>query len=75
MSRFRDIEENIAIVHFSSKKLLDLGFQYKYGLEDMFKGAIDTCRAKGLIPLTHLQKPENDLGDKPEIEVCLAELN
>ncbi|GMN35570.1 hypothetical protein TIFTF001_005389 [Ficus carica] len=74
-TKFRDIEENISIVHFSSKKLLDLGFQYKYGLEDMFKGAIDTCRAKGLIPLTHLQKPENKLVDKPEIEVSLAELN
>ena len=29
---------------------MDLGFQFKYSLEDMFTGAVETCREKGLIP-------------------------
>jgi len=37
-------------VRFSSKKIEDLGFQFKYSLEDMYCGAIDTCRDKGLLP-------------------------
>ncbi|PON54943.1 NAD(P)-binding domain containing protein [Parasponia andersonii] len=57
-TKFKDFDENIPNVHFSSKKLTDLGFQYKYSLEDMFTGAVDTCRTKGLIPLTHETKPE-----------------
>ncbi|MQM03511.1 hypothetical protein Taro_036291 [Colocasia esculenta] len=38
------------IISFSSKKLLDMGFQFKYSLEDMFDGAIQSCREKGLLP-------------------------
>jgi len=37
-------------VRFSSKKIEGLGFQFKYSLEDMYCGAIDTCRDKGLLP-------------------------
>jgi len=37
-------------VRFSSKKITDLGFKFKYSLEDMYTGAIDTCRDKGLLP-------------------------
>lgn len=33
----------------SSKKLLDSGFKYKYGLEEMFDGAIECCKQKGLL--------------------------
>ncbi|KAG6785759.1 hypothetical protein POTOM_007343 [Populus tomentosa] len=50
---FKDIDENLACVAFSSKKLTDLGFEFKYSLEDMFAGAVETCREKGLIPLSH----------------------
>lgn len=50
-NRFEGIDKIHDLVRFSSKKLLDLGFEYKYSLEDMYKGAIHTCRAKGLIPL------------------------
>nr|GMD62060.1 vestitone reductase [Ipomoea batatas] len=32
----------------SSKKLLDMGFKFKYGLEEMFDGAIESCRRVGL---------------------------
>lgn len=37
---------------FSSKKLMDMGFQFKYSLEDMYKGAIETCRQKQLLPFS-----------------------
>ncbi|CAA7408348.1 unnamed protein product [Spirodela intermedia] len=43
-------KEVFDIVSFSSKKLTDLGFSYKYSLEDMFDGAIQSCREKGLLP-------------------------
>ncbi|PHT49064.1 hypothetical protein CQW23_13272 [Capsicum baccatum] len=33
----------------SSKKLLEAGFNYKYGLEEMFDGAIECCKQKGLL--------------------------
>ncbi|XP_061969052.1 dihydroflavonol 4-reductase-like [Populus nigra] len=52
-AKFKDIDENLACVAFSSKKLTDLGFEFKYSLEDMFAGAVETCREKGLIPLSH----------------------
>ncbi|KAI6706656.1 hypothetical protein NL676_009618 [Syzygium grande] len=33
----------------SSRKLLDAGFEYKYGIEDMFDGAIQSCKEKGYL--------------------------
>ncbi|GAV60234.1 Epimerase domain-containing protein [Cephalotus follicularis] len=33
----------------SSKKLLDSGFRYKYGLDEMFDGAIQCCKEKGYL--------------------------
>lgn len=59
--RFKDIEEDIELVHFSSEKLMSLSFKFKYGLKDMYKGAIETCRAKGLLPLSF----ENEIHDSP----------
>ena len=49
--RFRGIDGDLQPVHFSSKKLLDLGFAFRYTVEDMFDAVIRTCREKGLIPL------------------------
>lgn len=49
--RFRGIDDDLQPVHFSSKKLLDHGFAFRYTVEDMFDAAIRTCREKGLIPL------------------------
>ncbi|KAD7479252.1 hypothetical protein E3N88_02388 [Mikania micrantha] len=49
-TRFMGIEEDIPVVSFSSKKLTDMGFEFKYDLVEMFKGAIDSCREKGLLP-------------------------
>lgn len=50
VGRFEGIDKDIPVVRFSSKKLIGMGFSYKYTLEDMFTGAIETCRAKGLLP-------------------------
>ncbi|KAM7472107.1 hypothetical protein LguiA_010290 [Lonicera macranthoides] len=43
--------ENKGVKHstLSSKKLLDTGFKYKYGLEEMFDGAIECCKQKGIL--------------------------
>ncbi|XP_062163931.1 bifunctional dihydroflavonol 4-reductase/flavanone 4-reductase-like [Alnus glutinosa] len=49
-TKLKGIEEKLDIVSFSSKKVKELGFQFKYSLEDMFVGAVETCRAKGLLP-------------------------
>ncbi|XP_028800931.1 dihydroflavonol 4-reductase-like isoform X3 [Neltuma alba] len=48
-TKFGNIPEDLEIEHFSTKKIKDLGFQFKYSLEDMFTAAIDTCREKGLL--------------------------
>lgn len=48
--RFKNIDDNLEIVSFSSKKVKALGFQFKYSLEDMFVEAVETCREKGLLP-------------------------
>lgn len=37
------------IFRLSSKKLLDTGFKYKYGLEQMYDDAIECCKQKGLL--------------------------
>nr|CAA75996.1 dihydroflavonol4-reductase [Zea mays] len=49
--KLRGIEDDLQPVHFSSKKLLDHGFTFRYTVEDMFDAGIRTCREKGLIPL------------------------
>ncbi|XWS48340.1 hypothetical protein CRYUN_Cryun13aG0067200 [Craigia yunnanensis] len=38
-TKFKDVDENLKSVEFSSKKLLDLGFKFKYNLEvDLING-------------------------------------
>ncbi|XP_041018473.1 dihydroflavonol 4-reductase-like [Juglans microcarpa x Juglans regia] len=49
-TKFKNIDDNLEIVSFSSKKVKALGFQFKYSLEDMFVEAVETCREKGLLP-------------------------
>lgn len=49
-TEFKNIEKKLDLVSFSSKKLIDMGFKFKYSLEDMYVGAIDTCQEKGLLP-------------------------
>ncbi|XP_022867439.1 vestitone reductase-like [Olea europaea var. sylvestris] len=43
------IERGRKLSGMSSKKLLDTGFRYKYGLEEMFDEAIQCCREKGFL--------------------------
>ncbi|RRT55558.1 hypothetical protein B296_00029910 [Ensete ventricosum] len=57
--RFEGIDEVTDVISFSSKKLTDLGFTFKYSLEDMFDGAIESCREKGLLPLTTKKEQVN----------------
>ncbi|XP_057427322.1 dihydroflavonol 4-reductase-like [Lotus japonicus] len=51
-TKFKDIPDELDIIKFSSKKITDLGFKFKYSLEDMYTGAVETCREKGLLPKT-----------------------
>ncbi|KAK4493214.1 hypothetical protein RD792_017916 [Penstemon davidsonii] len=49
-----DSLKDIAAVKFcglSSRKLLETGFEYEHGLEEMFDGAIQSCKEKGLLSL------------------------
>ncbi|KAI3884755.1 hypothetical protein MKW92_042644 [Papaver armeniacum] len=57
-TKFDGIDESIEPVRFSSKKLTDLGFQYKYTWEDMFDGAIQSCKEKNLLPILDGVSPE-----------------
>ncbi|GAV76940.1 Epimerase domain-containing protein [Cephalotus follicularis] len=52
-TKFKDVDEKLESIVFSSKKLTELGFQFKYSMEDMFFGAVETCREKGLLPPTY----------------------
>nr|AEX07281.1 DFR [Arachis hypogaea] len=58
---FKNIPDELELIRFSSNKIKDLGFQFKYTLENMYTGAVDTCREKGLLPNNNkLATPEND---------------
>nr|AEQ04697.1 dihydroflavonol 4-reductase [Lycium barbarum] len=58
-TEFKGIDKDLPIISFSSKKLMDMGFQFKYTLEDMYKGAIETCRQKQLLPLSTRSTADN----------------
>ncbi|CAN4125826.1 unnamed protein product [Withania somnifera] len=40
---------DIKYPRLSSKKLLDTGFKFKYGPEEMYDGAIECCKSRGLL--------------------------
>ena len=65
MFRFKNIPDELDIIKFSSKKITDLGFKFKYSLEDMFTGAVETCREKGLLPKPEETTVNNELLPKP----------
>ena len=62
--RFKGFDENLPNVSFSSEKLIGMGFKFKYSLEDMFRGAIDTCREKGLLPYSNETPPNGNANGK-----------
>jgi hypothetical protein len=41
--------EGSRLAGLSSKKLLDLGFKFKSGLDEMYDGAIQSCKEKGYL--------------------------
>lgn len=45
-----------------------MGFQFKYTLEDMYKGAIETCRQKQLLPFSTRSTADN-IKDKEAIPI------
>ncbi|THU62072.1 hypothetical protein C4D60_Mb01t01310 [Musa balbisiana] len=60
--QFEGIDEKIERVHFSSKKLTDLGYKFRYTMEDMFDAAIESCWEKHLIPLQTAEERCSDVG-------------
>ncbi|XP_057423401.1 dihydroflavonol 4-reductase-like [Lotus japonicus] len=62
-TKFKNIPDELELVRFSSKKIKDMGFQFKYTLEDMYTGAIDACREKGLLPKA-AETPSNGIMEK-----------
>ncbi|RWR93624.1 dihydroflavonol 4-reductase [Cinnamomum micranthum f. kanehirae] len=56
-TKFEGVDDDIKPIHFSSKKLTALGFKYKYTKEEMYDGAIKSCREKNLIPLKSEEPP------------------
>ncbi|CAA2960333.1 dihydroflavonol reductase [Olea europaea subsp. europaea] len=54
---FDGIDKDIEVVSFSSKKLIEIGFTFKYTWEDMYTGAIETCREKGMLPYSTINQP------------------
>nr|GMD00850.1 dihydroflavonol 4-reductase [Ipomoea batatas] len=56
--RFKGIEKDLPVVSLSSKKLLNMGFQFKYTLEDMYREAIETLRNKCVLPYSIKPPPK-----------------
>lgn len=50
--RYRVLEEENDVVpsEISSKKLTDLGFTYKHGIEDIFHQTVSCCLGYGFLP-------------------------
>nr|ARK08716.1 dihydroflavonol 4-reducatase 2 [Glycine soja] len=65
LTKFKNIPDELDIIKFSSKKITDLGFKFKYSLEDMFTGAVETCREKGPLPKPEETTVNNELLPKP----------
>ena len=51
-NRFEGVDEKLKSIDFSSKKLIEMGFNFKYNLEEMFIESIETCRQKGFLPVS-----------------------
>lgn len=53
-TKFEGVDESSKAISCSSKKLLDLGFKFKYnsneyGVGDLITEAIESCREKGMM--------------------------
>ncbi|KAJ8763697.1 hypothetical protein K2173_003169 [Erythroxylum novogranatense] len=58
-SKFEGVKGELEMISFSSKKLIDMGFRFKYSLKDMYTGAVDTCLAKRLLHLPNEKSVAN----------------
>ncbi|PNY00515.1 dihydroflavonol-4-reductase-like protein, partial [Trifolium pratense] len=41
--------DDAKFTELSSRKLLDSGFKFKYGVNDMYDAAIQSCKEKGIL--------------------------
>ncbi|WVY98167.1 hypothetical protein V8G54_030318 [Vigna mungo] len=64
-TKFEKIPDELEPVRLSSKKIKDLGFEFKYSLEDMYTEAIDACKEEGLLPKT-AEIPVNGMVNKKQ---------
>ncbi|RRT46154.1 hypothetical protein B296_00053908 [Ensete ventricosum] len=65
--RFEGIDEDVSSVHFSSKKLMELGYKFQYTMEDMFDEAIRSCWEKKLIPFHTAEGHGGEVGKKKPV--------
>ncbi|KAF6162041.1 hypothetical protein GIB67_002630 [Kingdonia uniflora] len=72
-TKFPNFDENLKVISFSSKKLTEVGFEYKYTLEDMYKEGIESCREKGLIPLSSTTQTNEKLEGENQAEIEVKE--
>ncbi|XP_022150207.1 vestitone reductase-like [Momordica charantia] len=51
LESLKDVKTYVKVSNhmISSKKLLDTGFEYKYGIDEIFEGAIQSCKEKGYL--------------------------
>nr|GEX37390.1 dihydroflavonol 4-reductase [Tanacetum cinerariifolium] len=77
-AKFEGIDDEIPTVSFSSKKLTGMGFKFKYDLEEMFGGAIQSCKERGLLPystnetkegLNSPQVAKPDTGEEEKLQI------
>ncbi|KAF7826004.1 vestitone reductase-like [Senna tora] len=47
--KLEEMQGHLKLPMFSSKKLIEAGFEFKYGLEEMFVDAIQSCKQKGFL--------------------------
>lgn len=47
-SSFEDLIR-VAFPRLSSRKLVETGFKYENGLQEMFDGAIQSCKGMGIV--------------------------
>ncbi|XP_059074607.1 dihydroflavonol 4-reductase isoform X2 [Cryptomeria japonica] len=64
-TEFKDADDSLPVVPYSSKKLVDMGFKFKYTIDDMFDGAIQSCVEKGLLPKMGIEA-ESDIFNNNE---------
>ncbi|KAL4199148.1 hypothetical protein AMTRI_Chr03g49740 [Amborella trichopoda] len=55
-TEFEGVDETVRPIRLPSKRLEDLGFEFKHTMEEMLDGAINSCREKMLMPFTAMER-------------------